>query len=58
MAVWNFLKAKALAFFAILTTESLVGKPIGVIGAVTPVTNPVMTPNHNAMIALKAEMQS
>jgi succinate-semialdehyde dehydrogenase len=30
-----------------------VAKPIGVIGAVTPVTNPVMTPVHNAMIALK-----
>ncbi|MDF0480447.1 aldehyde dehydrogenase family protein [Vagococcus sp. PNs007] len=30
-----------------------VAKPIGVIGAVTPVTNPSMTPIHNAMIALK-----
>jgi succinate-semialdehyde dehydrogenase len=30
-----------------------VAKPIGVIGAVTPVTNPIMTPVHNAMIALK-----
>ncbi|MDR2355032.1 MAG: aldehyde dehydrogenase family protein [Clostridiales Family XIII bacterium] len=30
-----------------------VAKPMGVIGAVTPVTNPVMTPVHNAMIALK-----
>ena len=30
-----------------------VAKPIGVIGAITPVTNPVMTPMHNAMIALK-----
>ncbi|MDR0423932.1 MAG: aldehyde dehydrogenase family protein, partial [Clostridiales Family XIII bacterium] len=30
-----------------------VAKPMGVIGAITPVTNPVMTPVHNAMIALK-----
>ncbi|MDR3072036.1 MAG: aldehyde dehydrogenase family protein [Clostridiales Family XIII bacterium] len=30
-----------------------VAKPIGVIGTSTPVTNPVMTPIHNAMIALK-----
>jgi succinate-semialdehyde dehydrogenase len=30
-----------------------VAKPIGVIGAITPMTNPVMTPVHNAMIALK-----
>ncbi|MCR4672994.1 MAG: aldehyde dehydrogenase family protein [Lachnospiraceae bacterium] len=30
-----------------------VAKPIGVIGCVSPTTNPTMTPNHNAMIALK-----
>lgn len=30
-----------------------IAKPIGVIGAVTPVTNPTMTPMQNAMIALK-----
>ena len=30
-----------------------VAKPIGVIGCVAPTTNPTMTPNHNAMIALK-----
>ncbi|MDR3072801.1 MAG: aldehyde dehydrogenase family protein [Clostridiales Family XIII bacterium] len=30
-----------------------VAKPIGVIGAITPVTNPIMTPIHNSMIALK-----
>ncbi|MDR1920437.1 MAG: aldehyde dehydrogenase family protein [Candidatus Adiutrix sp.] len=30
-----------------------VAKPIGVIGAVTPTTNPNMTPAHNAMMALK-----
>lgn len=30
-----------------------IAKPIGVIGCVAPTTNPTMTPNHNAMIALK-----
>ena len=30
-----------------------VSKPIGVIGCVSPTTNPTMTPNQNAMIALK-----
>lgn len=30
-----------------------VAKPIGVIGCVAPTTNPTMTPNQNAMIALK-----
>ena len=32
----------------------LVAKPMGVVGAVTPVTNPVVTPMCNAMFALKA----
>lgn len=30
-----------------------VAKPIGVIGSVTPTTNPVITPMHNSMCALK-----
>ena len=30
-----------------------VAKPIGVIGVISPTTNPTMTPMHNAMIALK-----
>lgn len=30
-----------------------IAKPIGVLGVVTPATNPTMTPVHNAMIALK-----
>ena len=30
-----------------------VAKPIGVIGCVSPTTNPTITPNHNSMIALK-----
>jgi len=32
----------------------LVAKPMGVVGAVTPVTNPIVTPMCNAMFALKA----
>ena len=31
----------------------LVAKPMGVVGAVTPVTNPIVTPMCNAMFALK-----
>lgn len=30
-----------------------VAHPMGVIGAITPTTNPTMTPMHNAMVALK-----
>ncbi len=56
MAVWNYLKGKkSVGVLEYLEDQgiALVGKPIGVIGAVTPVTNPVMTPMHNAMITLK-----
>lgn len=56
MAVWNHLKGKkSVGVIAYLEEEGIVevGKPIGIVGAVTPVTNPVMTPMHNAMIALK-----
>ena len=35
------------------TQIALVAKPMGVIGAVTPCTNPVVTPMCNAMFALK-----
>ncbi|GHV53583.1 succinate-semialdehyde dehydrogenase [Deltaproteobacteria bacterium] len=30
-----------------------IAHPMGVVGAITPTTNPTMTPMHNAMIALK-----
>lgn len=56
MAVWNYLKGKkSVGILEYHEDEGIVevGKPIGVIGAVTPVTNPVMTPMHNAMITLK-----
>jgi len=55
-AVWNKLKGvKSRGILRYIEEEGLVevGKPIGVIGAVTPVTNPNMTPMQNAMIALK-----
>lgn len=53
---WQKLKGKkSRGIIRYLDDEGIVevAKPIGVIGAVTPVTNPVMTPVHNAMIALK-----
>lgn len=56
MAVWNYLKGKkSVGILQYFEEEGIVevGKPIGIIGAVTPVTNPVMTPMHNTMIALK-----
>lgn len=56
MFTWKYLKDKK-SVGIIERDEELgitkVAKPIGVIGAITPVTNPVMTPMHNAMIALK-----
>ncbi len=55
-AVWNKLKGvKSRGILRYIEEEGLVevGKPIGVIGAVTPVTNPTMTPMQNAMIVLK-----
>jgi len=56
MAVWYYLKGKkSVGILEYFEDEGIVevGKPIGIIGAVTPVTNPIMTPMHNAMIALK-----
>ncbi|GAB1476649.1 aldehyde dehydrogenase family protein [Bacillota bacterium] len=56
MAVWNHLKnKKSVGIIRYIEDQGLVeiAHPKGVIGAVTPVTNPVMTPMHNAMIALK-----
>lgn len=55
-AVWNKLKGvKSRGIIKYIEEEGLVevAKPIGVVGAVTPTTNPTMTPMQNAMIALK-----
>ncbi|MDD2483786.1 MAG: aldehyde dehydrogenase family protein [Eubacteriales bacterium] len=56
MAVWNYLKdKKSVGIINYIDEKGLVevAKPMGVIGAIAPVTNPVMTPMHNAMITLK-----
>lgn len=54
--IWAALKGKrSRGVIRRIEEEGIVevGKPIGVVGAVTPVTNPTSTPMHNAMIALK-----
>lgn len=56
LATWNYLKdKKSVGIIRYLDDLGLVevAKPMGVVGAVAPVTNPVMTPMHNAMIVLK-----
>ena len=54
--IWNELKGKkSVGVIRVLEEEGLVeiAKPMGVIGAITPTTNPVVTPMCNAMFALK-----
>ena len=57
MAVWNYLKdKKSVGVIGTVEGRGLiveVAKPMGVVGAIMPVTNPIMTPMHNSMIALK-----
>lgn len=55
-AIWNSLKGKKSC--GIIdedpdTSVVLVAKPMGVVAAICPVTNPVVTPMCNAMFALK-----
>ncbi len=53
---WYRLKGKkSVGIIRYLPDEGIVevAKPMGVIGAITPTTNPIITPMHNAMIALK-----
>ena len=55
--IWNNLKGKKSRGIIGEDAENnlvLVAKPMGVVGAVCPVTNPVVTPMCNAMFALKA----
>ena len=55
--IWNSLKGKKSRGIIGENAENslvMVAKPMGVIGAVCPVTNPVVTPMCNAMFALKA----
>ena len=54
--IWNNLKGKKSRGIIGEDKEKgliFVAKPIGVIAAITPVTNPVVTPMCNAMFALK-----
>ena len=54
--IWNSLKGKksiGMLEHDKDTGITLVAKPMGVIGAVTPCTNPVVTPMCNVMFALK-----
>jgi succinate-semialdehyde dehydrogenase len=55
--IWNNLKGKKSRGIIGEDSETnlvLVAKPMGVVGAVTPVTNPIVTPMCNGMFALKA----
>lgn len=55
-AIWNNIKDKKTV--GIIETDKennliKVAKPVGVIGSVTPTTNPIVTPMCNAMFAVK-----
>jgi succinate-semialdehyde dehydrogenase len=55
--IWNNLKDKRSRGVIDEDADNnlvFVAKPMGVVGAVTPVTNPIVTPMCNAMFALKA----
>ena len=55
-AIWNNLKGKKSRGIIGEDPEKnliFVAKPMGVVGAVTPITNPVVTPMCNGMFALK-----
>src|SRR5438034_8609352 len=55
--IWNNLKDKKSRGIIGEDAETnmvFVAKPMGVVAAVTPVTNPIVTPMCNAMFALKA----
>lgn len=54
--IWNSLKGRKSR--GIIGEErekalTLIAKPMGVVGAVTPITNPIVTPMCNAMLAIK-----
>jgi len=54
--IWNNLKTKKSRGIIKEDSEAnlvYIAKPMGVVGAVTPVTNPIVTPMCNAMFALK-----
>jgi succinate-semialdehyde dehydrogenase len=54
--IWNNLKDKKSRGIIGEDAEAnlvFVAKPMGIVGAVTPITNPIVTPMCNAMFALK-----
>ena len=54
--IWNSLKGKKSVGILEVNEETgimKVGKPKGIVAAVTPVTNPVVTPMCNSMFAIK-----
>ncbi len=54
--IWNSLKGKKSRGVIDEDPETnmvFVAKPMGVVGAVTPITNPIVTPMCNAMFAIK-----
>jgi len=54
--IWHALKGKkSIGVLRVLEAEGIteVAKPMGVVAAVTPCTNPVVTPMCNAMFAIK-----
>ena len=55
--IWNGLKGKkSVGILRVSKSEGIteIAKPMGVVAAVTPCTNPVVTPMCNAMFAIKA----
>jgi succinate-semialdehyde dehydrogenase len=56
--IWNDLKGKkSMGILRYIEEEGIVevAKPMGVVGAVTPCTNPIVTPMCNAMFAVKGK---
>jgi len=56
--IWNHLKGKkSTGVLRVVEEEGIVevAKPMGIIGAVTPCTNPIVTPMCNAMFAVKGK---
>lgn len=55
--IWNSLKTKKTVGVIDVNPETgvtMVARPMGVVGAISPCTNPIVTPMCNAMFALKA----
>lgn len=54
--IWNAIKSKpSRGIIARVPTKGIIeiAKPMGIVGAVTPTTNPIVTPMCNAMYAIK-----